>query len=114
MDPIYKAEDTNVYVKRLDELRAKWLGNFSTSLLCNCGKAHITDHATEEHWPSDGHLGPGPGPYWQLRNFKPVHSYWCDSCGAVYKAEVIEGARGYVPLERTPFEQACLRVAADI
>ncbi len=112
MNATYKPENSEALVKSLEELKRRWLGNFSTNLPCNCRHAPITDHATDEAPPTDGRLGPGP--YWKLRNFKPVHNYWCDRCGAVYKAEVIEGARGYVPLERRPFEQACLRVAADI
>ncbi len=106
MDAVYEPETSSVYSQKLAELKNKWLGNFSTELRCCCGRGCITDHATEAGLPAEGRLGPGPGPYWELRNFKPVHSYWCDSCGLVYKPEVIETVRGYVPLERTPFEQA--------
>ncbi len=114
MDAVYKPEFSEVYVKRLAELKEKWLGNFSTKLWCCCGKAHITDHATEAVPNAPRPLGPQPGPYWELRNFKPVHHYWCDSCGLVYKPEVIETVRGYVPRERTGFGKAMLRVAADM
>lgn len=97
---------------KLDDLRKRWLGTFSTRLLCNCGKATISDHATDPDTRQI--LGFHLGAYQLLVNFAPEHNYWCDVCGAVYKTEVIEGIRKYVPLERTAAEQELHKAACRL
>lgn len=93
-------------VAELKRKQREWVGNFSTGRVCNCGHAHITDHATVEnpnasYIPmSERRFGPQPTAREQNEAFRVYHAYWCDRCGAVYKNEVIEGVRGYVPIEK--------------
>ncbi len=81
--------------------RTKYCQNFDTELACNCGKATITDHASGAN--PNAHqlvLGSTPTPQSLLDNFTVYHQYYCDACGAIYMASVIEGVRNYVPLEK--------------
>ena len=86
--------------KELDRRKKKWLGAFNTGLPCNCGAANITDHAKEHEEPWDGRFRPEPTAQELLERFQVAHSYRCDTCGAKYDVEVVEGTRGYVPPDR--------------
>jgi hypothetical protein len=92
------------YSAALAEVEKKYFKNFPTNLQCVCGSSMIIDHATR----SDPNAPPrsirdatfGPTPAWRerLNAVKVYHSYWCESCGLSYRADVIE-KRGYQPLE---------------
>jgi hypothetical protein len=92
----------------VEEMCKKYIGKFDTGLVCNCGNANITDHATE-HDPNARPRDPfmmqiGPGPYQRpeekIRSFRVFHEYWCVVCGATYKASVVQETRSYVPREQ--------------
>jgi len=89
----------------LADVREKYFGTFDTSLPCHCGSAAIADHATEAEPASVARdrrqVVYGPSPAWHelLDQVKVYHAYWCEACGAVYMASVIEDVRGYKPLE---------------
>ena len=90
----------DIYSLKLHEFRRTLLGIFDTKLRCNCGKANIADHATQGRVQESRVLGPGPSHYQRLQQFYVVHAYRCDTCGAQYASDVIEGARGYLPRDR--------------
>lgn len=102
----FRKRQEEEYAAKLAYRREHWIGNFKTNLRCAC-KAYITDHATE-HDPDahvslrDVRMGPGPSVRERVERFRVHHQYWCDACGLVYKASVIEGSRGWVPRERQP------------
>lgn len=102
--------DGGPYEAAIDNLVKVFRGTFPTGVLCVCG-TDINDHATSHNPntpPQDPrHMPMGPGPHPRERfaevAAKPAfHEYWCDKCGLVYKTEVIEGVRGYVPREKRP------------
>lgn len=85
----------------LARMEREYIGAFITPFACNCGNANITDHA---HVPTEisGVLGPQARASDRRDAFLDQirHGYWCDSCGALYHAQVVEKVRGYVPRER--------------
>lgn len=100
------------FAERLANMRKRFIGDFGTGLFCNCGRPAITDRATD-HDPnacppslSEMRIGPGPDDFTRLQNFKVYHEYFCSHCGTVYKNEVIEGFRKYVPQEKRPEESS--------
>jgi hypothetical protein len=92
---------------KLQDKRQRCIGNFSTGILCTCKRAEIIDHATEfnpnKHISSrDIVFGPEPTVEERYNRFHVEHKYYCDECGALYVASVIEGKRGYVPPDKLP------------
>jgi hypothetical protein len=93
------------YSKVLDEAHKKYLGDLDTGIKCNCGQANITDQATAEDpnaAPIDFHnviCGPSPTHFQRLQSFHVFHRYFCKFCGDKYENDIIEGSRGYKPLE---------------
>lgn len=88
--------------KKLKQKREFLVGVFDTKLKCNCGKDTIKDHVEEISRTSrDDLYGPGPSIGERYRSFQVGHSYYCDSCGAMYHGHVIEGRCGYKPREWT-------------
>ncbi|MDO8407974.1 MAG: hypothetical protein Q7S95_01925 [bacterium] len=103
------------YAKALAEVEKKYFGSFDTGLSCNCGPATITDHASHNNPSQAGEgrrgmvFGPISEPRELLDRVDVYHSYWCDTCGAMYMQSVIEGVRGYQPLEaREPIPRSSL------
>lgn len=99
-----KRREEDELTAKLAHLRKHCIGNFKTNIRCHC-PAYITDHATERDPDrhvslSEVRMGPPPSLREQVEAFRPHHRYWCDACGLMYKASVIEGVRGWVPLER--------------
>ncbi len=98
---LYRPPDQ--YSRALDALRQRAVGVFDTGLRCICGNHNIMDHVTEtssRRTSSDrGVIGPGPDHHDRLEAFRVRHGYWCEGCGAVYHESVIEGVRGYKPLD---------------
>lgn len=107
----------------LVEMKKRYFGKFDTKLRCNCRKAHIADHATASNpdaRPYSGSRSYGRSedfrrPADHIRDFKVFHTYSCESCGASYKTDVIEGVRKYVPRERRVDEIAwCKQAEATV
>ncbi len=87
--------------EELKEKRERYVGTFDTNLRCACKDANVMDHATEHHpdlFKPEYRRGLTSEDILEL--FCVYHSYWCDTCGVIYKQSVIEGARGYIPREK--------------
>ena len=93
---------------KLEEARKKFLGRHDTGKPCVCSSAYtISDHASEaDRSPrriQDVRMGPDLESQEQkyhlfMRSIR--HKYRCDTCGLKYDGDVMEGVRGYVPLEK--------------
>ena len=106
-------KEHEVYAAALAVIRAKYFADFPTGLTCVCG-AEIIDHARGEKDGSSvrsAHeqiMGPGPTLREQIDSLSVYHSYWCGTCGLLYRDTVIETIRGYIPLEkRQPIPRSC-------